>query len=690
MATISSLGVGSGLDIGSIVSQLLQAEAAPKTARYDRREVEYQTELTALGNLKSALSGFQSSYSGLLKSSTYKTYSVSSSNENTFKAITAGNISPGAHNIEVKQLAQSQSIASASVVDIDAIIGSGDLVIDFGEYSYDGADVVNGFTKNTSKAGTTLTFTDASMRDIQTAINDADIGITANIINDGSGYRLVMNSNDTGAENAIRVSIANDSDTNDSDAAGISMFGYNPLGEAGPPAYAAVSNMTENLKALNAIVAIDGIDVISDDNSVTGAIENVTLQLKKADPGTIETLTKSITSAGVSAAFEEFIEGYNSLMQAINDVSYYDSDSKKSGPLIGDATVRGVKTRMQGILNTVISGSPLDKYNSFASLGVLTTRDGTLEFDSAKLGKALAENPDQVKRVLLGGELGKRDDLLEFVNIPSSLDEGEIAINISLLSTQGFKVGSTVTAPTRFDLSLGGVYEANVVVDGVDSGLFTVANLDYVTGDALAAALQSSINGTANLQAAGKTVEVAWDAVAETYTVTSGTHGSSSTLDFSYSHANFDSRFKLGASLGWATDGTDMVGTIGGVEATVSGQTLSGNGRYLGVEVNVLGGATGFRDAIRYKEGLFRKLDSLIDSMLSSEGSLAAKQNSINSSIEDINKGREELSLRLSSLEQRYIKQFSAMDALVGQLNSMGSFLQGQLANLPGPRKQSS
>jgi flagellar hook-associated protein 2 len=151
-----------------------------------------------------------------------------------------------------------------------------------------------------------------------------------------------------------------------------------------------------------------------------------------------------------------------------------------------------------------------------------------------------------------------------------------------------------------------------------------------------------------------------------------------------------DTAATLGLSVGLGTDGVDVAGTLGGVSATGSGRTLTGSGDAIGLAVEIQGGSTGDRGTIAFSRGVADKLDSLLSDLLDSDGSLSSETDGVNASIKDIDKQRDALSTRLASLQDRYMKQFIAMDALVGQMKATSSYLTQQLASLPGVSSSSS
>ncbi len=670
MGSIASLGIGSGLDIRGLVQQLVEAEGAAPRARYDRREAEYQAQLSTLGTIKSAMADFQSAYRSLKLPSTFNTYKASSSDTSIFTASAELGATPGSQTIEVTQLAQAQSLATASVTDVTQSLGTGSITIEFGTYDSSG----NTFTVNAAKSAQTVTITDGSLQGIRDAINEAGIGVTASLINDGTGYRLVLQS-ESGAANSLRITV-NDDDGNNTDSSGLSQLAYDPTAGVG-----AGKNLTETVTAQDAQLRINGINITSASNTISNAIEGVTLELKSAAVGKVNTLTISRDTSAVPEAVEKFVEAYNSLMESIDAAVGYDFETGQAGVLIGDPTLRGFVSQVRQIFSTTV-GDFRTQYNSFASVGITTNSDGTLSLDSSRLEQALAAKPDEVKRLFLGGASAPPDSYIRYQNIPSDLDPGRIPIEISQLATQGQYGGASAGAAAGgFDLSTGS-YTFQLRVDGVTTGTLTLAASNYGSGDAVASALQNLINNDSNLASNGIAVNVAWDATAGTFSITSRSYGSASEVVFTADSADLNNDLGLGVSVGSATAGVDVAGTIGGVAATGSGRILKGAEQYNGMELEITGGNLGYRGAITIESGLMSRLDQVLDSYLETDGLLESKTDGLNEAIEKLNTQRADLADYLDQLEARYLAKFGAMDALVAQFNATGNYLAQQLNNL--------
>ncbi len=381
---LSAPGVGSGLDINGIVSQLMAVERQP-LQQLDARQKKFENQLSAYGQLKSALSTFQSSVNALSSLDKFRVYSTGSTDESVLKATASASAAPASYQIEVSQLAQQQKLSAAAVPSTSSLIGTGTLTIEFGTHD----TVAGSFTPNAGKTPLTLTIdsTNNTLAGVRDAINRANAGVSASIIYDGSGHRLVISSNDSGTANSLKITAA-DSDGNHTDAAGLSFLAYDPLAAAG-----AGKNLNQLSEARNALFSVDGIAVSHASNAVTGVIDGVTLTLNKTNAGTPATLNVSRDIASVTKSVEEFVKAYNDIDKVLKDLTAYNETTKKGAALQGDSATRAIRARLREIMG----GSVGDNFfQTLSQAGVAFQRDGTLAVNTSKLEHALNENYEAV------------------------------------------------------------------------------------------------------------------------------------------------------------------------------------------------------------------------------------------------------------------------------------------------------
>ncbi len=397
MATVQSLGIGSGLDIGSLVSQLVAAERAPHEQRILRQETRVTTQISGLGSLKGALSAFQSALEKLKDEAGFNPLAVTVSDEDIFTATAAASAVPGTYQIEVVRLAQAHQLASAAFADgSNAVVGTGTLTITYGDTSFE----------------VTIEEGKGTLAGIRDAINNAadNPGVRATLIHESGGTRLVLTAEDTGAEHSIRV-------TQSGGDGGLEQLVYDP-----PNA----TNLIEVQAAQDAHVRIAGFDHYSATNTISGAIDGLTLSLKKvSEPGTQVTLSVSYDTDGAVNRVKQFVDAYNSLQSQLASLRSYSPETGAAGPLLGDALLRSIEEQLRKDLADPVSGA-VGAFSTLASIGITKTVDGKLRLDTEKLKEALSEDRRAVA-ALFTSENGLVDRLTDRVKAYLDQTDGSIA-----------------------------------------------------------------------------------------------------------------------------------------------------------------------------------------------------------------------------------------------------------------------
>jgi flagellar hook-associated protein 2 len=663
MATTSatSATTGSNIDVASIVSQLMTVEQRPLTA-LSSKEASIQARISAYGSVKGALSGFQSALSGLSNSSTFQGLTASSSDSTMLTAFAASNAAAGSYAINVTSLAQSQKLVALGQASQTASIGSGAstiLTFDFGTIG--GGTLASGkytgssYTSNGNGTKTvTIDSTNNSLQGIRDAINAANVGVTASIINDGSTtpYRLALSSSANGISNSLKISVAGDATLN-------TLLAQDPASNTG-------QNLTETTTAQNANFTVNGVAVSKTSNSVSDVIQGITLNLLQKTTSTVNLNISQNTSA-VSTAISGFVKAYNDLHTTLTNVSKYDAATKTGAILQGDFAVRTVSTQVRGILNTPLSGS--GSLTTLSQIGVTFQKDGSLALDSTKLNTAMTNNFSDI--AALFATVGKASDsLISYSSAASSVKPGSYAVNISQLATQGSVTGLAPAPATT--ITTGSNDTLNISVNGV--GTTVTLSAGTYTAATLAAEVQTRINGASALSSIGSSVSVTQSG--GIFTITSNSYGSSSSVAIGGNGAA-----NLLGGTPTPTAGLDVAGTIDGVSATGSGQFLtSGSGNSLGLKIQVNGGALGTRGTVNFAQGYAYTLNQLSTTLLATNGLLDGKTTGLNKSIADIAKQRVTLTARLASIQTNYTKQFSALDVMLSSMNSTSTYLTQQLA----------
>jgi flagellar hook-associated protein 2 len=373
MAGIQASGVGSGLDINSLVSQLVSAENASRSAPILRRETAATTKISALGTLKGALGAFKGALTPLRNLDVFSARKATSADTTRFTATACAAAAAGSYDIEVLNLASAHRLASNPYLDgADAEIGYGSLAITVGEDSFD--------VEIPQDANT--------LEDIRDAINNAsdNTGVQATLLNGTEGTRLILTSRKTGAEHAIKV-VASGGD------GGLAALNYDPAG---------TMNLIQKDEAQDALVNISGFPVSSSTNTIGDAVEGVTINLLKAEVGVKTSLNISFDTASVTTRIQTFVTEYNNMQAAIAKLGSYDAASKTAGPLLGDSLLRSIDQDMRRGLTNPVTGLT-GEYSVLASVGITTTATGALELDTAKLQKALDTDPDAVAQLFGSG-----------------------------------------------------------------------------------------------------------------------------------------------------------------------------------------------------------------------------------------------------------------------------------------------
>ncbi|MCR4299350.1 MAG: flagellar filament capping protein FliD [Gallionella sp.] len=655
------------LDVNSIVSQLMAVERRPIN-KLNVKEAGYQAKLSAYGSVKGAVSSFQAAVQSLSSASNFQSLKATTSDAAIFSASATSSAAAGTYSLEVTSLAQAQKLVAAGQTSSTAAIGAGastTVTFDFGAISGGTFDAGTGkytgaaFASNGSGTkSVTIDSTNNSLQGIRDAINTAQMGVTATIINDGSGtpYRLALSSDSNGTSNSLKISVSGD-------AAVSSLLAHDPAG---------TQNLAETVTAQNADFKVNGVAVSKTSNTVSDVIQGVTLTLNKITTSPA-TLTVARDTAAVSSSINSFVKTYNDLATTLKNSSAYDPVAKQGAILQGDATVRSLQSQLRSMLSTSVTGTS-GVLTTLSDVGVSFQKDGTLALNQTKLDSVMTSNFSDIASLF--ASVGKAtDSLVSFSSATSSTRAGSYAVNITQLATQGTAVGSVAANTT---ISAGVNDALTLTVDGTSASI--VLSAGTYTAQTLAAELQSRINSASALSAAG--ISVAVTQSGGVLSITSSSYGSTSGVAITGGNGASD---LLGTPT--ETGGVNVAGSIGGVTATGSGQTLSAaSGDPQGLSIAITGGALGARGALNYSQGYASTLKSWATSILASDGILASRTDGIGRTITDIGKQRNAMETRLINIEKRYRAQFTALDQMLSSMNQTSNYLTQQLAQLSNLR----
>ncbi len=665
MASVSTAGIGSGIDIPGLVSSLIKSEGDPVTKRLDKQEVDLQAKVSAYGSLKSALSSFQGSLSQLKFASTFSDVTTVSADEKVVTVSGSSIAKPGGYSLEVSSLAQAHSISSSSFSEASNPVGTGTLTFEFGHFD-------STFISNSEKPSKTVSISsdDNSLQGIRDAVNAAKIGVTASLVNDGSGFKLLFTSNDTGKENGLKVSVADTSDASNIDANGLSQLAFDP-----DPAAAANSHLTENLAAKDAALTLNGLSITSASNKVSSAVSGVTFTLKGTTTvGSPVNVTIAKNNSKITEGVTGFVEKFNELVDTLKQLTSYNVSTGDSGPLLGDSAIRSVESQLRKMVGASSRGAD-GNISSMATVGITTDRSGKLSLDSSKLQAAITDNRDLVAQIF-SAKGSTTDSQVNFITSNRDTQTGNYPINLEVMASRGSLSG---TAITSFPLT---VTDANndfsFLVDGAGSGNISLTNKSYASGAELAAEIQSKVNASDSLKKNGSSILVSF--ANDKLQITSALYGAKSKVGITA----LEDTSIFGLTVGQGIDGSDVKGTIGGQQGLGLGTLLTGQGKASGMVLEFSGGSAGNRGSVFFNRGIADQLDSLISQFLKSDSLIDTRTSGLNKSIAKVTEQRTNLSNKLGALETRLFKQFNAMDAIVAQLQATGSFLDQQLQNLPG------
>lgn len=407
----------SGIDVDAVVKGLMTIERQPiKTL--DAKEASYQAKLTAFGTIKSLVASFQTAVKALgsTSSSSFLAFKATPSDTSIFSASAGSTAVAGTYALEISSLAQSQKLVADGQASSTATIGDGTattVTFDFGTISggtlTDGVYTGAAFTSNGSGTKSiTVEGPNNTLEGIRNAINAAKMGVTATIINDGSGtpYRLALSSDNSGVSNSLKIT------TSGGDGSIDALLGYDP---AGLP---AAQHLNQTVAAQNAEFKVNGIAISKTSNIVTDAIEGVTLNLNKITTAPAS-LTVARDTAAVSDSVAGFVKAYNDLYSAMKNSYAYKSKSA----LESDSTLRTLQSQMRTIAGEAVSGGTL---TNFYQVGLTFQVDGTLQLDNSKLSSAMATDFSDVAN-LFNSETGYATKFGDLASTTLAID-GTLAI----------------------------------------------------------------------------------------------------------------------------------------------------------------------------------------------------------------------------------------------------------------------
>jgi flagellar hook-associated protein 2 len=418
MATISSIGVGSGLDIESMITQLMAVERAPVT-KLQTEATSLQTKLSTYGKLQSGMAALRDAASALTRASTWRATAGSSSDAASVGVTTNASTLAGSYSVEVQRLASVQSNATGVFASADALVGEGTLHIALGSWSGSSFTPKAGATAVDISVGPPA----ASLAQLRDKINASNSGVVASVLTDASGARLVLRSAAPGASNGFRVGVT-DSDGNHTDGLGLSTMAFDPS--------AGILTMAQALAAANASASLNGLPIASDSNTLSNVLDGMTLTLGKVTSAPVLVEAKPDT-ASIRKALDTFVSAYNDLNKLIADQTKYDGGSKTGGLLQGDSAAVSMRSQMRSLLGG--NGGNSTMFARLADVGFDVQSDGSIKLNETKLANGLAN-------------LGEMSKLFSNSDTVAPANNG-IAVKLRALADQVLGTDGTISTRTE-------------------------------------------------------------------------------------------------------------------------------------------------------------------------------------------------------------------------------------------------
>lgn len=410
MAISSAFGIGSGMDINGIVSQLVAVEGQPQFNAISRQETAAKAQVSGLGSLKSALSTFQTAVRKLNDVNLFKTHLSTSSHENILKVTAGAGSIAGSHTLKVLELAKAQkSVAAAEFTGASDVVGSGTMTFSVG---------------NKTPFSLTIDSNNNTLAGIRDAINGAtdNNGVTASIINVDSGTpgggtvsKLVLTAKDTGLANGFSVSVAGDAD-------------LSRLDSSTPANYSGQA-------AVDARILVDGQAVTRSSNTISDVLQGVTLNLQSVAVDTEVNIGIKLDNEAIKKTITDFVAAYNTMASTTASLGKFaGNDGGKHGALLGDSILRNIRNDLRQQTSFPVS-SASSAFNTLKSIGIDIDKDGVMSMDGSALDKALATNLSSVSDVFSSSDgVANRlnTKVMQYLQTGGALDTRQTSLNKQL------------------------------------------------------------------------------------------------------------------------------------------------------------------------------------------------------------------------------------------------------------------
>ncbi len=630
-------GLASGIQTGELVEAMIAADRS-STRLIEERKTVYEARLEAVQGLNTRLLAAQMDVLDLKRRSSFQARTATSGNSSVLGATATSTAEPGLYTFEVTAVASAHQIATGALggeTSATADLGAGSVTLQVG-------------------SGTTETFdftADASsLEDIAQAVNDADMGITAYVIDTGAAsdpYRLVLQADEQGTDHAITVS---------GESGGLaSLFDGANIGEL----------TAANDAGLQLGSGGGAISFTSTDNTFEDVVPGLTVTAREVGSTTVTVGTDTETTV---AAVEGFVTSLNAAIEYFNANASYDTDAEEAGILFSETMLRSSVTAIRNTLFEVVDTLPKSMNNATALGFGLDRRTGLITLDSTELAAKLAADPDAVADLFLNTGQSSDTGIAFGALSEATQADSPFAVEITTPAERAASSTGTLTEPITID---GGNNSFAVVING-DTYNLTLASGDYTT-EQMAEHLQDSINAAV----ANENQQVTVSASGGVLTMETAGYGSSQRLQVLASGANGTLGFDTAEQIG-----VDVAGTIDGEVASGDGQILQGvdgsasEGLYLVVGADApIASAT-----VTVTKGLGQRLAEKFTALTSvDDGTVPQVADTLTSNISDLQEQIEKADAMLELRRERYLAEFRRMETLIGEINNQGDMLKMQI-----------
>ncbi len=391
VGSITSTGLGSGLDVSGILEKLMAVEKRPLD-QLQEQATALNTRLSNVGKLQGYFSALQAKANALTATTLWSATTATSADTSAVKVSTGTGAVAGSYAVQVNRLAVGQTVTSTAQAGSTATLSEGTLTIELG--SYGAGDPAADFTPKAGASAVSIAIGagDTSLGAIRDKINAAGAGVTATLVTDASGTRLSLRSRETGAENAFRVSVNEGTDDGNA-ATGLSALAFDATATGSP--------MTRSTSAANADLSVNGIALSSASNTLNNVVDGLTLSLSKVTAAPVDVSVTEDT-ASVKTAITDFVTAFNTLASFIKTQTAYNPDSKAAGALQGDQSTLALQNQLRAVLNEGSSAS--SAWSRLSEIGLTLKTDGTLDTNATKLDNALGKLPELRKLLAADGD----------------------------------------------------------------------------------------------------------------------------------------------------------------------------------------------------------------------------------------------------------------------------------------------